>query len=198
MPAYSTGRGYTVANLEVTNQNGLLGAGTKTGVLKNVAFVNALVQNDNKCGGYLASNGNGMTLENVYWQGVSTVDDRAAETPARNTDHGLLFNYTDDPAGTVPLNLKNIVIIAEYTGKYGSGNVGILRASRIGTVENVYNVSDIEQMRCISDTNSSVGNSYATVAELKTGRCFRVVRIYGGGRMGYFLGLPDHEVRDGI
>lgn len=161
------GRGYTVANLEVTNQNGLLGAGTKTGVLKNVAFVNALVQNDNKCGGYLASNGNGMTLENVYWQGVSTVDDRAAETPARNTDHGLLFNYTDDPAGTVPLNLKNIVIIAEYTGEYGSGNVGILRASRIGTVENVYNVSDIEQMRCLTSTNA--GNSYATVAELKTG-----------------------------
>ncbi len=161
------GRGYTVANLEVTNQNGLLGAGTKTGVLKNVAFVNALVQNDNKCGGYLASNGNGMTLENVYWQGVSTVDDRAAETPARNTDHGLLFNYTDDPAGTVPLNLKNIVIIAEYTGEYGSGNVGILHNSKIGTVENVYNVSSIDQMCRL--TPSDAGNSYATVAELKTG-----------------------------
>ena len=49
------GRGYTVANLEVTNQNGLLGSGELTGVLKNVAFVNALVQNDNMCGGYLAS-----------------------------------------------------------------------------------------------------------------------------------------------
>lgn len=158
------GRGYTVANLEVTNQNGLLGAGTKTGVLKNVAFVNALVQNDNKCGGYLASNGNGMTLENVYWQGVSTVDDRDADDdPTNATDHGLLFNYSN--AG--PLDLINVVVIAEYTGKYGSGNVGILRASRIGTVENVYNVSDIEQMRCLTSTNA--GNSYATVAELKTG-----------------------------
>ena len=160
------GRGYTVANLEVTNQNGLLGSGELTGVLKNVAFVNALVQNDNMCGGYLASDGHGMTLENVYWQGVSTVDDRDADDdPTNATDHGLLFNYSN--AG--PLDLINVVVIAEYTGKYGSGNVGILRASRIGTVENVYNVSDIEQMRCISDTNSSVGNSYATVAELKTG-----------------------------
>lgn len=157
------GRGYTVANLEVTNQNGLLGSGELTGVLKNVAFVNALVQNDNMCGGYLASDGHGMTLENVYWQGVSTVDDRAAETPARNTDHGLLFNYSN--AG--PLDLINVVVIAEYTGKYGSGNVGILRASRIGTMENVYNVSNIEQMRCLTSTNA--GNSYATVAELKTG-----------------------------
>lgn len=160
------GRGYTVANLEVTNQNGLLGSGELTGVLKNIAFVNALVQNDNMCGGYLASDGHGMTLENVYWQGVSTVDDRDADDdPTNATDHGLLFNYSN--AG--PLDLINVVVIAEYTGKYGSGNVGILRASRIGTVENVYNVSDIEQMRCISETNSSVGNSYATVAELKTG-----------------------------
>lgn len=160
------GRGYTVANLEVTNQNGLLGSGELTGVLKNVAFVNALVQNDNMCGGYLASDGHGMTLENVYWQGVSTVDDRDADDdPTNATDHGLLFNYSN--AG--PLDLINVVVIAEYTGKYGSGNVGILRASRIGTMENVYNVSDIEQMRCISETNSSVGNSYATVAELKTG-----------------------------
>lgn len=160
------GRGYTVANLEVTNQNGLLGSGELTGVLKNVAFVNALVQNDNMCGGYLASDGHGMTLENVYWQGVSTVDDRDADDdPTNATDHGLLFNYSN--AG--PLDLINVVVIAEYTGKYGSGNVGILRASKIGTVENVYNVSDIEQMRCISETNSSVGNSYATVAELKTG-----------------------------
>lgn len=157
------GRGYTIANLEVTNQNGLLGSGALTGVLKNVAFVNALVQNDNKCGGYLASNGCGMTLENVYWQGVSTVDDRAAETPARNTDHGLLFNYSNDGQ----LNFTNVVVIAEYTGDYGSGNVGILRVSRIGTMENVYNVSNIEQMRCLTSTNA--GNSYATVAELKTG-----------------------------
>ena len=158
------GRGYTVANLEVTNQNGLLGSGELTGVLKNVAFVNALVQNDNMCGGYLASDGHGMTLENVYWQGVSTVDDRDADDdPTNATDHGLLFNYSN--AG--PLDLINVVVIAEYTGKYGSGNVGILRASRIGTVENVYNVSDIEQMRCLTSTNA--GNSYATVAELKTG-----------------------------
>lgn len=158
------GRGYTVANLEVTNQNGLLGSGELTGVLKNVAFVNALVQNDNMCGGYLASDGHGMTLENVYWQGVSTVDDRDADDdPTNATDHGLLFNYSN--AG--PLDLINVVVIAEYTGKYGSGNVGILRASRIGTMENVYNVSDIEQMRCLTSTNA--GNSYATVAELKTG-----------------------------
>ena len=158
------GRGYTVANLEVTNQNGLLGSGELTGVLKNVAFVNALVQNDNMCGGYLASDGHGMTLENVYWQGVSTVDDRDADDdPTNATDHGLLFNYSN--AG--PLDLINVVVIAEYTGKYGSGNVGILRASKIGTVENVYNVSDIEQMRCLTSTNA--GNSYATVAELKTG-----------------------------
>lgn len=158
------GRGYTVANLEVTNQNGLLGSGELTGVLKNVAFVNALVQNDNMCGGYLASDGHGMTLENVYWQGVSTVDDRDADDdPTNATDHGLLFNYSN--AG--PLDLINVVVIAEYTGKYGSGNVGILRASRIGTMENVYNVSNIEQMRCLTSTNA--GNSYATVAELKTG-----------------------------
>lgn len=158
------GRGYTVANLEVTNQNGLLGSGELTGVLKNVAFVNALVQNDNMCGGYLASDGHGMTLENVYWQGVSTVDDRDADDdPTNATDHGLLFNYSN--AG--PLDLINVVVIAEYTGKYGSGNVGILRASRIGTMENVYNVSDIEQMRCLTTSND--GNSYATVAELKTG-----------------------------
>lgn len=157
------GRGYTIANLEVTNQNGLLGSGALTGVLKNIAFVNALVQNDNKCGGYLASNGCGMTLENVYWQGVSTVDDRAAGTPASPTDHGLLFNYSNDG----PLNFTNVVVIAEYTGTYGSAKVGILRASRIGTMENVYNVSNIEQMRCLTSTNA--GNSYATVAELKTG-----------------------------
>lgn len=157
------GRGYTIANLEVTNQNGLLGSGALTGVLKNIAFVNALVQNDNKCGGYLASNGCGMTLENVYWQGVSTVDDRAAGTPASPTDHGLLFNYSNDG----PLNFTNVVVIAEYTGTYGSAKVGILRASRIGTMENVYNVSDIEQMRCLTSTNA--GNSYAKVEELKTG-----------------------------
>ena len=157
------GRGYTIANLEVTDQYGLLGSGALTGVLKNIAFVNALFQCENKCGGYLANNGCGMTLENVYWQGVSTVDDRAAETPARNTDHGLLFNYSNDGQ----LNFTNVVVIAEYTGDYGSGNVGILRVSRIGTMENVYNVSNIEQMRCLTSTNA--GNSYATVAELKTG-----------------------------
>ena len=157
------GRGYTIANLEVADQYGLLGSGALTGVLKNVAFVNALFQCANKCGGYLANNGCGMTLENVYWQGVSTVDDRAAESPARNTDHGLLFNYSNDG----PMNFINVVVIAEYTGTYGSGNVGILHLSRIGTMENVYNVSDIEQMRCLTSTNA--GNSYASVAELKTG-----------------------------
>lgn len=157
------GRGYTIANLEVTDQYGLLGSGALTGVLKNIAFMNARFQCENKCGGYLANNGCGITLENVYWQGVSTVDDRAAETPARNTDHGLLFNYSNDGQ----LNFTNVVVIAEYTGDYGSGNVGILRVSRIGTMENVYNVSNIEQMRCLTSTNA--GNSYATVAELKTG-----------------------------
>ncbi len=158
------GRGYTIANLEVADQYGLLGSGALTGVLKNVAFVNALFQCANMCGGYLANNGFGMTLENVYWQGVSTVDDRDADDdPTNKTDHGLLFNYSNDG----PMNFINVVVIAEYTGKYGSGNVGILHLSRIGTMENVYNVSDIEQMRCLSETNA--GNSYASVAELKTG-----------------------------
>ena len=157
------GRGYTIANLEVTNQNGLLGAGTKTGVLKNVAFVNALFQCANKCGGYLANNGDGMMLENVYWQGVSTVDDRAAESPARGTDHGLLFNFSS----SAPLNLKNVVVIAEYTGDYGSAKVGILHNYSGEKFENVYNVSNIPQMRCLTVRND--GDSYATVAELKTG-----------------------------
>ena len=157
------GRGYTIANLEVTDQNGLLGAGAPTGVLKNIAFVNALFQCANKCGGYLANNGNGMMLENVYWQGVSTVDDRAAETPARGTDHGLLFNFSS----SAPLNLKNVVVIAEYTGDYGDAKVGILHNYSAEKFENVYNVSNISQMRCLTVRND--GDSYATVAELKTG-----------------------------
>lgn len=157
------GRGYTIANLEVADQYGLLGSGAPTGVLKNVAFVNALFQCANKCGGYLANNGDGMMLENVYWQGVSTVDDRAAESPARGTDHGLLFNYSS----SAPLNLKNVVVIAEYTGDYGSAKVGILHNYSAEKFENVYNVSNITQMRCLTTRND--GDSYATVAELKAG-----------------------------
>ena len=156
------GRGYTIANLEVTNQNGLLGSGALTGVMKNIAFVDAYQNIATNCGGYLANNGFGMTLENVYWQGVSSVSDRSLVS-SLGLDHGLLFNYSNDG----PMNFINVVVIAEYTGTYGSGNVGILHLSRIGTMENVYNVSDIEQMRCLTSTNA--GNSYASVAELKTG-----------------------------
>ena len=156
------GRGYTIANLEVTNQNGLLGSGALTGVMKNIAFVDAYQNIATNCGGYLANNGFGMTLENVYWQGVSSVSDRSLVS-SLGLDHGLLFNYSNDG----PLNFINVVVIAEYTGDYKSGNVGILHLSRIGTMENVYNVSDIEQMRCLTSTNA--GNSYASVAELKAG-----------------------------
>ena len=156
------GRGYTIANLEVTNQNGLLGSGALTGVMKNIAFVDAYQNIATNCGGYLANNGFGMTLENVYWQGVSSVSDRSLVS-SLGLDHGLLFNYSNDG----PLNFINVVVIAEYTGDYKSGNVGILHLSKVGTMENVYNVSDIEQMRCLTTSND--GNSYATVAELKTG-----------------------------
>ena len=156
------GRGYTIANLEVTNQNGLLGSGALTGVMKNIAFVDAYQNIATNCGGYLANNGFGMTLENVYWQGVSSVSDRSLVS-SLGLDHGLLFNYSNDG----PLNFINVVVIAEYTGDYKSGNVGILHLSRVGTMENVYNVSDIEQMRCLTSTNA--GNSYASVAELKAG-----------------------------
>ena len=180
------GRGYTIANLEVTNQNGLFGAGSLTGVLKNIAFVDAYQNIASNCGGYLANNGGGMRLENVYWQGVSSVSDRSMVS-SQGLDHGLLFNYSENK----PMSLINVVVIAEYTGTYGSSNVGILRNSVIGTAENVYNVSSISQMRRL--TPSDAGNSYASVAELKTGVASALSAFTAEGGWDTSWGFPIME-----
>ena len=148
------GRGYTISNASVAAENsGLFPTLNKKSVVKNVAFVDAIVSGDS---GLITSNFGGR-IENVYVEGKLTCNRASAENP-----NSLLASKIYDGAKIVNciINLKNPATNYNY-----SSAVGMLVTAKEDALEHVYVLgTDVKVL------STSAGNRYSILANENNGQ----------------------------